>query len=229
MGKKPTREKLLDAAEELFADRGFVTTSVRAITEKAGVNLAALNYHFGSKAGLIEAVFKRRIDPINIERLELLKQFEVEAGTHPVSLERIMEAFLAPAIILSRKNSPPKLFIRLMGRIHMESNSLDSGMEEISEIKRNIMLNFKEVFSIFRDMLARALPEVEPEELLWRLSFNLGAMAHTMMMVHGQQVNPVSEALASMDSAALLSDDNEEKVLGYLIRYTAAGMRAVSG
>jgi AcrR family transcriptional regulator len=187
-----------------------------------------LNYHFGSKAGLIEEVFKRRIDPINLERLELLKQYQSEAGDQPVLLEKLIEAFLAPALLISGKDDSTRLFIRLMGRIHMESNSLDSGTEEISEAKRNIMLNFREVFSVFRSLLARALPEVDPEELLWRLTFTLGAMAHSMMMVHGNQVNPISEALSSMDHAARLSAENEDKVLEYLIRYTVAGLRAVS-
>jgi AcrR family transcriptional regulator len=226
MGKKSTREKLLDAAEVLFAEKGFATTSVRAITKKAGANLAALNYHFGSKAGLIEEVFKRRIDPINLERLELLKQYEAEAGGQPISLEKIMEAFLAPALEISGKNISTRLFIRLMGRIHMESNSLDSGMEEITEVKKRIMLNFKEIFLRFRELLVGALPDVDQEELLLRLSFTLGAMAHTMMMVHGNQNNPVTEALSSMDSATQLSEGNEDKVVEYLIRYTVAGLRA---
>lgn len=228
MGRKLTRDKILDAAEALFAQKGFATTSVRAITDRAGVNLAALNYHFGSKAGLIEAVFKRRIDPINLERLELLKQYEAEAGNKPVLLEKLMEAFLAPALKISGKDASTRLFIRLMGRIHMEADSLDSGMEEIAKAKKNIMLNFREVFFVFRGLLARALPEVDPEELLWRLSFTLGAMAHSMMMVHGKQANPISEALSSLDNAAQLSAENEDKVLEYLIKYTVAGLRAVS-
>jgi len=226
MGKKSTRDKILDAAEALFAQKGFATTSVRAITERAGVNLAALNYHFGSKSGLIEAVFKRRIDPINQERLEMLRKFEAEAGKKPVPLEKLMEAFLAPALKISDKDASTQLFIRLMGRIHMEADSLDSGMKEIAEAKKNIMLNFKEVFFVFRGLLARALPEVDPEELLWRLSFTLGAMAHSMMMVHGKQANPISEALSFMDNAAVLSTENEDKVLEYLIRYTVSGLRA---
>ena len=226
MGKKMTRDKILDTAEVLFAEKGFVTTSVRAITEKAGVNLAALNYHFGSKAGLIEAVFKRRIDPINLERLELLKQFEYEAGKHPVPLEKLMEAFLAPALRISGKDTSRLLFIRLMGRIHMESSSLDSGMEKINEAKKKIMLNFKEVFFVFRGMLVRALPELENEELFWRLSFTLGAMAHAMMMVHGKVDNPISESLSSLDKSTQVSAENEDKMLKSLIRYTVAGLRA---
>ncbi len=228
MSKKSTREKLLDAAEILFAESGFETTSVRAITEKAGVNLAALNYHFGSKSGLIEAVFKRRIEPINQERLEMLQRFEAEAGDRPISLEKLMEAFLAPAIKVSGRELSAKLFIRLMGRIHMEGNSLDSGAEEMTETRRRIMLNFKEIFLVFRNLLSRALPDLDPEELLWRMSFNLGAMAHAMLMVHGKQPNPIVEAINSPGSSVRLTSENEDKVLKFLIRYTTAGSMAAS-
>lgn len=226
MGKKSTRDKVLDAAEILFAEKGFDGTSVRAITEKAGVNLAALNYHFGSKSGLIEALFKRRIDPINKKRLEMLREFEAEAGISPVSLEKILEAFLAPALRVSGRNTSGRLFVRLMGRIHMEADTLNSGSGEIKRTKANIMSYFREVFFIFSGLLEKSIPGVEREELFWRLSFTLGAMAHTMMMVHGGQENPVTSALASMDKASDYSEENQEKVLDFLIRYTAAGLRA---
>ena len=228
MGKKSTRDKVLDAAEILFAEKGFDGTSVRAITEKAGVNLAALNYHFGSKSGLIEALFKRRIDPINKRRLEMLREFEAEAGISPVSLEKILEAFLAPALRVSGRNTSGSLFVRLMGRIHMEGNSLDSGAGGMSETRKKIMLNFKEIFLVFRNLLERALPDVDPEELLWRMSFNLGAMAHAMLMVHGKQPNPIAEAINSSGSPVQLTSENEDKVLKFLIRYTTAGSMAAS-
>jgi len=225
MAKQTTREKILDAAEILFAEKGFSTTSVREITRKAGVNLAALNYYFGSKAGLIEAVFKRRIDPINRDRLEMLRKFEAEAQDKPLSLEKILEAFLLPAFRMSDESQPARIFINLMGRIHMEASSLDSGNEEINRTKNNIMMNFKDVFIIFSGMLAKALPGVSREELFWRLSFTLGSMAHTMMLVHGKHSNPVTEALSALERSEPLSPGNQDKVLSYLVRYTAAGLR----
>ena len=239
MGKKSTREKLMDAAEVLFAERGFQATSVRAITQEAGVNLAALNYHFGSKAGLITEVFKRRIEPINRERLQLLHQFQSEAGDQAVSLEKIMEAFLAPALRISGKDLPATLFVKLMGRIHMEGSSLNSGGDDLNELRKSIMLNFREVFIIFHELLARALPHLNPEELLWRMSFNLGAMAHAMLMVHGQHPNPmlmvhernpspIEEVIIATGKTIRLTSENEEKVLKFLIRYTTAGSMAAS-
>ena len=75
-----TKEKILDAAEALFMEHGFEATSLRQITAAAGVNLAAVNYHFGSKEELFQAVLTRRLDPMNQERLALLTRFEHEAA-----------------------------------------------------------------------------------------------------------------------------------------------------
>ena len=97
-----TKEKMLRAAESLFSEHGFTATSVRMITAEADVNLAAMHYHFGSKEKLIIELFAWRLDPLNRERLELLDQFEAEAGEEPPALERILEAFVGPPIRLSR-------------------------------------------------------------------------------------------------------------------------------
>ena len=71
-----TRTRILDAAEELFMQHGFEGTSMRALTTRAGVNLAAVNYHFGSKDALIEAVFRRRLDPVNLARMAEVEKLE---------------------------------------------------------------------------------------------------------------------------------------------------------
>src|SRR5882724_9695348 len=85
-----TQGKILDAAEALFMEHGFEATSLRAITTAASVNLAAVNYHFGSKEELFQAVLTRRLDPMNQARVALLDRFEAEAGEVPVSCERIL-------------------------------------------------------------------------------------------------------------------------------------------
>jgi len=71
-----TKRRILDAAEELFMEHGFEATSLRLITTAAGVNLAAANYHFGSKEELFQAVFTRRLDPMNNDRMALLAAYE---------------------------------------------------------------------------------------------------------------------------------------------------------
>src|SRR5512138_2861404 len=91
-----TRTRILDAAEELFMLHGFEGTSMRLLTAKAGVNLAAVNYHFGSKDALIEAVFRRRLDPMNVSRTAELDGVEAQSGSRPPTPEAIIRAFLAP-------------------------------------------------------------------------------------------------------------------------------------
>src|SRR5512144_758055 len=91
-----TRTRILDAAEELFMQHGFEGTSMRLLTARAAVNLAAVNYHFGSKHALIEAVFRRRLDPMNAARLAALESLEAEG--RPSDPERIIRAFVGESL-----------------------------------------------------------------------------------------------------------------------------------
>ena len=90
-----TRTRILDAAEELFMQHGFEGTSMRQLTSRAGVNLAAVNYHFGSKDALIEAVFRRRLDPMNAARIAALDELEKEGRA--AAPEAIIRAFVGRA------------------------------------------------------------------------------------------------------------------------------------
>ena len=89
-----TKQRILNAAEKLFADHGFAAASLRRVTADAGVNLAAVNYHFGSKESLIEEVFRRRLDELNANRIKSLEQIEGQAST---TLEDVLDAFAGPA------------------------------------------------------------------------------------------------------------------------------------
>jgi AcrR family transcriptional regulator len=93
-----TKDRILDAAESLFMEHGYEATSLRAITSGAGVNLASVNYHFGSKEELFQAVLTRRLDPMNQERLDLLTRLEGEVGPAPLSCEQILSAMFVPAL-----------------------------------------------------------------------------------------------------------------------------------
>src|SRR3982750_849200 len=84
-----TKTRILDAAESLFMEHGFEATSLRQLTSAAGVNLAAVNYHFGSKEELFKGVLTRRLDPMNQERIELLGRVEREAGARPPTVEKV--------------------------------------------------------------------------------------------------------------------------------------------
>src|SRR5437762_11351711 len=93
-----TRSRILDGAEELFGERGLDRVSIRDITRKAKANLAAINYHFGSKEDLIAAVFERRVVPVNEARLAALDVVEKAVGKKSPKLEAILEAFIRLAL-----------------------------------------------------------------------------------------------------------------------------------
>src|SRR5258708_12316336 len=117
-----TRTRILDAAEELFMQHGFEGTSMRPLTTKAGVNLAAVNYHFGSKHALIEAVFRRRLDPMNVARIAELEMLEAEE--RPSSPETIIRAFITPGLrLLEAPNARRRNFARLPGPPYTHPNN----------------------------------------------------------------------------------------------------------
>src|SRR5512139_2982341 len=87
-----TRARILRAAEALFVEQGFADTSLRMITARAEVNLAAVNYHFGSKEELIREVFQRHLEPLNAARIAYLDRLEAQAKGQPLSVARVIEA-----------------------------------------------------------------------------------------------------------------------------------------
>src|SRR5882724_8376827 len=112
-----SQNRILDAAEELFAKRGFNATSMRLITTHAKVNLAAVNYHFGSKEALYADMMARRLRPINEARLASLARAEQEAAGQPVPLARVIELLVRPVFELSRDPSRGgSHIIRIVGR-----------------------------------------------------------------------------------------------------------------
>jgi AcrR family transcriptional regulator len=191
-----TKQKILDAAEELFGENGFAATSLRHIIAKAGVNLAAIHYHFGTKQDLLDQVILRKVGPINERRLQLLDQFEAEAAPGNIPIEKIMEAFLAPPILMERGSC----FLKLMGRVHSEG----SGHEAIPRI-------FHAVIVRFQDALQRALPNMSEKELAWKVHFMLGAMAFTMIM------NPMTHPEAAREPLSVISKR--------IVTFVSAGFR----
>jgi AcrR family transcriptional regulator len=161
-----TKDKILDTAERLIGERGYAATSLRHVIAEAGVNLAAVHYHFGSKEELLDAVVLRNATPVNEARLAQLDRVEAEAGSNPPDVEKILECFLIPTAMVARHNPG---FVRLMGRMLAEGM-----MPQIVE------RHFQPTAARFVSALQRALPELPMEELLWRIHFMIGAMAHTM-------------------------------------------------
>jgi len=171
---RDTKERILDAAEQQFAANGFAGTSLRSITAAADVNLAAVNYHFGSKDALIEAVFARRLSPLNAERLRQLERAVADAGAAGPALERIVEAFVGPPIRASQDPARGGMaFMRLLG--HAMNQPMDSVRVMLAE-------QFRDTAEAFVIAIHKVLPALSREEVVWRLVFMGGSMAHTMCL-----------------------------------------------
>jgi AcrR family transcriptional regulator len=167
-----TRTRILDAAEELFMQHGFEATSMRLLTSRAGVNLAAVNYHFGSKHALIEAVFRRRLDPMNASRVAALDRLEKEAAGRPLSAEAIIRAFVGESLrMIEDAKGGGRNFIRLLGRTYTEPSKPIRVL--IGQLYAPVMERFKSAFE-------RALPQMPRDELVWRMHFMFGTLSYTL-------------------------------------------------
>ena len=165
-----TRTRILDAAEELFMQHGFEGTSIRLLTARAAVNLAAVNYHFGSKDALIEAVFRRRLDPMNAARLAALEKLEAES--RPAEPERIIRAFVGESLrMIEDAKGGGRNFIRLLGRTYTEPSK---------SIRTLIGQMYAPTMERYKAALERALPHMPPEELVWRMHFMFGTLSYTL-------------------------------------------------
>ena len=168
-----TRSRILDGAEELFGERGLDRVSIRDITRKARVNLAAINYHFGSKEDLIAAVFERRVVPVNEARLAALSTVEKSAGKRIPRLEAILEAFIRPALQSSlEKSKGGTAFSKLFGRCLSEPSP---------EVEALLKRQFEPLVERMDSALRRALPHLSRSEIFWRMKFTYGALHHWLL------------------------------------------------
>lgn len=156
-----TRDRVLAQAEGLFAERGFKQTTLRDITQAAKVNLAAVNYYFGSKEALLRAIIATRVGPINRERLSLLKAARDEAAPGPVPLEAIFRAFLVP-MFTEAEQSVKSRMVRVVAH----------AMRDVPGFADEIFTNhFQEIHRAFTAALHLALPSIPPGEMAWRFHF----------------------------------------------------------
>src|SRR5215469_16417566 len=203
-----TRKRVIEAAEKLFAVRGVEGVSVRDITQAAGVNLAAINYHFGTKYGLAAEVFKHCIDPLNARRLKLLDHVEKAAETKPPKLEAVLEAMIRPAVERGFDHQQDsETYLKLTGRCLSEPNT---------EVEQIIRTHFEKLIRRFDAAFLRALPGLDPEELFWRIKFMVGAL-HYSLLTCGKQKNLPVKLRKTLDAEGLIQR---------LVTFTAAGLRA---
>lgn len=204
-----TKARILDTAEELFMEHGYEGTSLRRITSSADVNLAAVNYHFGSKEELFQAVLTRRLDPMNQQRIALLDGMERAAAPAPVACERILSAMIMPALRLARDpDRGGKNFLRLLGRAYADPAPF---------IRNFLSDQYAEMIARFKAAFGRALPQLPKQELTWRLHFVMGALSYTLAGTDAlkliAQLNPVESA-------------NDELLLARLAPFLVAGLEA---
>lgn len=173
MSQTDTKIRIMAAAEQLFARDGFHITSLRSLTELANVNLAAVNYHFGSKEGLLQAVFARRLGPLDEIRRKNIEAVltEAESNNRPPQVRELLQAFIGP--ILDFRNSDPgaKDFLTLIGR---------SLSEPDETVRTYFIQQVLPIFSLLFTGLQKALPELPVNILITRLQFTMGAMSHMM-------------------------------------------------
>ena len=204
-----TKDRILDAAEALFMEHGFEATSLRAITAAAAVNLAAVNYHFGSKEELFQAVLTRRLDPMNQRRLALLDRFERDAASAPLSCERIIVALFVPALELARDpERGGKDFLRLLGRAYADPAPF---------IRQLLSEQYAQMIARFKAAFGRALPHLPRKELSWRLHFIMGALSYTLA---GTDVLKLIAELNPTETT------NDEVLLRRLAPFLLAGLKA---
>ena len=201
-----TTDRSLGAAEELFALHGFAGTSLRQVTSVADVNIAAVNYHFGSKENLVNEVFRRRMDEMSSARLA---QLELATTTAPGDLRAVLAAFVDPALALAHERNNGGAFVRVIARAYAEKND---------NLRKFLSDHYGHVLRDFARAIAACLPQLSKEELYWRLDLLSGALTYAMADFGLIKRPPgVSEA------------DHRARAARELIQFAEAGFRAASG
>jgi AcrR family transcriptional regulator len=208
MKNTDTKSKILDVAEKLFAEVGIHATSIRQIVKKAGVNVASLHYHFGSKEAVIHEIITRRIRPINEAKQKRLDEIEQESAGKTPDLEAVLRAFIEPHIQMQKvAGNKVKILMKLMVQIEDESERLKVMQDPV----------FMNVFNRFTSTLHSILPHLTFSELIWRFKFMIFSM-HAIMVQH--PIPPNSH----------IKDENEstEDIVNHVITFLKAGFLAPS-
>ena len=163
-----TKDRILGAAEELFAQYGFAGTSLRQVTSHADVNIAAVNYHFGSKENLVNEVFRRRMDEMTAARLS---QLEHARSSQPGDLRAVLAAFVEPALAMAQDRQSGGAFVRVIARAYAEKND---------NLRKFLSDHYGHVLREFGKAIGACVPNLSKEELYWRLDFLAGALTYAM-------------------------------------------------
>lgn len=204
-----TATRILDAAEVLFVEHGFEATSMRMITQCAEVNLAAVNYHFGSKDALFQGVFTRRLTPLTRLAVQNLDKLEAEAGPKALQVDAIMHAFVNAALDIA--HDPKRggvIFVRLLSRTFVESHPA---------LRESLPRHYEELVARYALATARALPHIDSNELQWRLSFAFSAIFNAFA---GNNI------LRLFVSDPVVNARDPRLIATYLVPFVVAGLTA---
>lgn len=210
MPQADTVDRILDAAEILFAERGFSETSLRMITGAAKVNLAAVNYHFGSKNALIQAVFSRFLGPLSRLMEQGLKEHGWnEKGAPQPDLEDIVRLYLNGLLkVPSNHRNGVSIFMRLMGLAYTQSQG---------HLRKYLEQEYARTFRLFMHLVKLSTPELDKKERFWRIQFTLGSIAFTM-----SSIQPLTEILENSADA----EANPQQLVDYMVPFLLAGLKS---
>jgi AcrR family transcriptional regulator len=201
-----TKAAVFNAAERLFAVHGFQNVSVRDITAEAGVNLASVNYHFGSKDALLFEIFRRRAVELNRERARMLHEAAGRHGGKP-PLRDILAALFAPPLRWAHPQSERRVSFQFLIRARSE------GTAEIRDVLQHDVSHLER----FANALIAARPDLSRETVYWRLHFCLG-MVHNNRFAEFDRLNHLS--------GGLTREDDVEALLGQMLDFAEAGFAA---
>jgi len=198
-----TKQRILDSAESLFARYGFAGASLRQVTASANVNLAAVNYHFGSKENLINEVFRRRLDALNEDRSRALEKVLAQPK---YTLEDVLAAFVRPALALSADPHGGSGFVRVLARAYAEHNE---------RLRKFLHDNYGHVLKQFASAFAHLLPHLDKQEMYWRLDIVSGALTYAM-----------ADFGVIKRATGMSEQRHRDLAAEHLIRFAAAGLRS---
>lgn len=206
MSQKDTVERILDAAEALFSERGFAETSLRTITSTANVNLAAVNYHFGSKKALIHAVFARYMDPLSDALYDEFKRAEHDKTTLDIQALLVL---ITRSVYRVHGHSVRRVtaFMRLLGLAYTQSQG---------HLRDYLSERYGAVFRRFVSYLRPACPDLSDDDLFWNTHFALGAAIFTLSN---------QPALGAMLDGETGSESDINQVVERLLPFMAAGIQ----
>ncbi|AJQ95783.1 TetR/AcrR family transcriptional regulator [Gynuella sunshinyii] len=208
MTQQDTASRILDTAQELFATHGFTETSLRSITSHAGVNLAAVNYHFGSKKELIQAVFARFLNPF-CQLLDRELDVLTTENDGQAQLEQVL-AVLAKTMLVGVHDSSSgnrlSLFLKLLGLAYTQSQG---------HLKKFLRTNYHHTYKRFISAIQLSRPDISPNDLFWRIHFAIGATIFTLSNI---------ETLRAMALNDTRVDNHISQIVQMLLPFIVAGV-----